>query len=132
MILTDFNDFPRTGRLLGIDWGTKRIGLAISDPAQDFVFTRPAIKEWNPNIIADENISGIVLGLPLCTDGTDSETTRKVRDFANALSEQTDAPIIMLDETLTSFEAQTAQVTDIDSESAKIILENAIAIMRRG
>ena len=55
MILPDFKAFPRTGRILGVDWGLSRIGLAVSDGTGDFVFTRPVIQTqqvqfWtNPN-----------------------------------------------------------------------------------
>ena len=43
MILPDFKGFPRTGRILGVDWGLSRIGVAVSDPNRDFVFVRPVI-----------------------------------------------------------------------------------------
>ena len=43
MILPNFNDFPRTGRILGVDWGARRTGVAVSDASREFVFTRPAI-----------------------------------------------------------------------------------------
>ena len=43
MILPNFNDFPRTGRIIGIDWGARRTGVAISDETREFVFVRPPI-----------------------------------------------------------------------------------------
>ena len=43
MILPDFKDFPRSGRLVGVDWGAKRTGVAVSDETRTFVFTRPVI-----------------------------------------------------------------------------------------
>ncbi|MDR1027424.1 MAG: Holliday junction resolvase RuvX [Rickettsiales bacterium] len=135
MICKDFKDFPRKGRLLGIDWGARRMGLAVSDPEQKFAFTRPHIDNEprtanrEPRllkIIADEDIVGIVVGLPLFFDGSESDTTRRVRAFADDLATQTDLPIIFQDETLTSVEAAESHPADLDSESARIILEQFI------
>ena len=72
-------------------------------------------------------------------DGSESETTARVREFADALSRHTDVPIMFVDETLSSTAAQESmgrvRVGDIkeklDSESARLILENAIALMGR-
>ena len=147
MILPDFKAFPRTGRVVGIDWGLRRIGVAISDASREFVFDRPVIKLGRGDdasaivakFIADENATGVVVGLPLYPDGTESDTTKQVRDFVAALSQKTDLPIITVEENLTSVAAQESmgrvRVSDIkerlDSESARVILENAIAIINR-
>lgn len=147
MILSDYKDFPRVGRILGLDWGARRCGVAVSDEKRDFVFVRPQLyvksgDELIQNIlgiISADKISGIVLGLPLHADGTDSDTTKMVREFADSLSMQTDLPIIFIDEHLTSTAAQaeigrksiTKIKQELDSVSAKIILENAIAILKR-
>ena len=147
MILSDFNDFPRFGRIIGIDWGLRRCGVAISDENRGFVFVRPQITvktqgELIQNIldtILNEKVLGIVIGLPLYTDGSDSETTKMVREFAKSLSEKTDLPIIFIEENLTSAAAQeeigrksiSKIKQELDSVSAKIILENAIAVLKR-
>ncbi len=148
MILPDFNDFPRTGRVLGVDWGLRRTGIAISDQEREFFFTRPAITMGNKeksiarqiaDLAKEENITGIVIGLPLYSDGSDSETTSNVRKFAKELSSYTDLPIAFIDETLTSISAQEEIgrmgieniKNRLDSESARLILENAIAIIKR-
>lgn len=147
MILSDYKDFPRVGRIIGIDWGLRRCGVAISDENRGFVFVRPQLYVTNQNeliqkildILLTDKISGIVLGLPLHADGTDSDTTKQVREFANMLSEQTDLPIIFIEENLTSAVAQ-AEIgrksiskikQELDSVSAKIILENAISVLKR-
>ena len=44
MILSDFKDFPRSGRILGVDWGQRRLGIAVSDPNRNFVFVRPVVQ----------------------------------------------------------------------------------------
>lgn len=150
MILPNFKVFTPQGRLLGLDWGACRTGVAVSDASGDFVFARPpiataandtdALVNSVVEIIAGENISGIVIGLPLRTDGTESETTAAVRKFANTLATRTEIPIVFIDETLSSMSAQEQmgriRVHDIkeklDSNAARVILENAIAMMRRG
>jgi putative Holliday junction resolvase len=148
MILADFKDFPRTGRLLGIDWGLRRIGLAVSDENQFFFFARPRIENGPGRrdpaaqiaaVAADEKIAAIVIGLPLRLSGDESETTAAVRAFAGDLALLTDLPIFFVDESLTSAEAAEnlagAGRSDIkknlDSESARLILENAVAMARR-
>ena len=147
MILRDFKAFPRHGRVIGIDWGAARTGLAVSSEDRQFIFTRPVLPSRDADaalsaIVAlsrDENAVGIVFGLPLRGDGSESETTAMARGVAEKLSTLTDLPIYMLDETLTSFEA--ADINNIktrrgareklDSESARVLLENAIAMISR-
>ena len=148
MILPDFKAFPRDGRVLGIDWGLRRIGVAVSDPMRQFVFVRDAIvlprgADFHAARVADvaraENVVGIVVGLPVREDGTESETTKMVRDFVAGLEAKTELPICLIEENLTSAIAQEnmgrVRVRELkerlDSESARVILENAIAIINR-
>ncbi len=147
MILGDFKVFPRIGRLIGIDWGARRTGIAISDETRKFVFARdPIVMKKSDelvdkilNLVRAEKIAGIVIGLPLRTDGSESDTTKMVREFAESLATATDTPIIFIDETLSSTAAQEemgrVRVRDIkeklDSNAARLILENAIAMMGR-
>ncbi len=148
MILPDFKAFPPVGRILGIDWGLRRIGLAVSAPGRDFVFVRDVVAVPQgadaAQIIAShaqkEQVVGIVIGLPVRSDGTESDTTKMVREFADALARVVSVPIVFVEENLTSFAAQEdmgrVRVTELkkrlDSESARVILENAIAIINRG
>ena len=149
MILPDFKAFPRDGRVLGIDWGLRRIGVAVSDPTRQFVFVRDAIvlprgAENHATRVAgvatQENVVGIIVGLPIRGDGTESDTTKMVRDFVAGLGAKTDLPICTIEENLTSAVAQEnmgrVRVRELkerlDSESARVILENAIAIINRG
>lgn len=147
MILSDYKNFPRMGRIIGLDWGGRRCGIAVSDQNREFVFVRPKINiktqdelvQKITRIIVDDKISGIVLGLPLHADGSDSDTTKMVREFARDLSLQTDVPIIFVEENLTSSAAQeeigrksiSKIKQELDSVSAKIILENAISLLNR-
>ena len=147
MIFENYKDFPRVGRIIGLDWGLRRCGVAISDETRNFVFVRPQINVKNQSelidavlkLIVEETVVGLVIGLPLYTDGTDSDTTKMVRDFADSLAKQTDLPIIFIEENLTSVVAQqnmgktnVAKIkSELDSLSAKVILENAISLLNR-
>ncbi len=147
MILCDYKNFPRIGRIIGVDWGLRRCGIAITDENRDFVFVRPQlyVKIQDEliknilNIIKEDKIVGVVLGLPLHTDGSDSDTTKMVREFAKILETKTDLPIIFIEENLTSNAAQeeigrksiSKIKQELDSVSAKIILENAVAMLKR-
>lgn len=148
MILSDFKGFEPTGRLMGIDWGASRTGIAVSDPGRTLVFPRSPIVPRNQldllkkieNMVVTDGFSGIIIGLPLRTDGSDSDTTRAVREFANELSKLVDVPIAFIDEALTSITAMDYLghrvrrhdiKTRLDSFAAKVILENAIALMKR-
>ncbi len=148
MILPDCNAFPRFGRILGVDWGAVRTGIAVSDPSREFVFTRPAIitPRGGMDIATEivrialiEEVSGIVFGLPIHADGTESDTAKMVRACATSVAEKIDMPIVFIPENLTSVAAQEnmgrVRRRDIkeklDSESARVILENAIAVLKR-
>jgi len=147
MIFNNYKDFPRFGRIIGLDWGARRCGVAVSDLERNFVFVRPQINVKAADELIDsllrifdeEGVVGVVIGLPLRSDGTDSETTRAVRDFAKALADKTDLPILFVEENLTSFSAQQEIggkdikkiKNELDSLSAQIILENAISLLKR-
>ncbi|MBR1379983.1 MAG: Holliday junction resolvase RuvX [Alphaproteobacteria bacterium] len=145
MILPDFKAFPRIGRIICVDWGARRVGVAVSDPGRGFVFARPVVSGGDDlptriaKIATDECAVGIIIGLPLRTDGSESDTTAHVREFANALANVTDLPIAFIDETLSSNAAMETigRATyhnikeKLDSESARVILENAISMIRR-
>ena len=147
MILLDYKDFPRIGRIIGLDWGLRRCGVAVADENRGFVFARPQLNVKSQDelikniltVIAEDRPVGLVIGLPLHADGSDSDTTKMVREFADLLSAQTDLPIIFVEENLTSAAAQeeigrksiTKIKQELDSVSAKIILENAIALLKR-
>ena len=135
------------GRIISLDWGLRRCGIAVSDESREFTFIRPQLyikvqEELIQNvlgIISEEKIVGIVIGLPLFSDGSESDTTKMVRDFADSLAKNTDLPIVFVEENLTSAAAQeeigrkslSKIKQELDSVSAKIILENAIAILKR-
>lgn len=79
-------------KYLGIDYGSKRIGIAVSDPEGRIAFPRRVIFNRGSRTFEDvrktiesEQASKIVIGLPLASDGKDTEQTKKVREFAEGL-----------------------------------------------
>ena len=100
-------------RYLGIDYGEKRVGLAVSDPtltiAQPYktiLFTsiKNLIKELKV-LIQELDIRKVILGLPLTMKGTDSRKTLEVREFGDKLLKILGIPVILFDERLSSVQA---------------------------
>jgi putative Holliday junction resolvase len=104
---------PRT-RILGIDYGRVRIGLAIADT--DTAMPRPldTLERVNRNedmrrlreIARDHGVKQIVVGLPLRLDGTRGDMAEEATRFAERLKKQLGLPVEMVDERLTSWEAE--------------------------
>lgn len=105
---------PEAGRLLGIDYGTVRMGLAMCDESQRWVTPMDTYQRINlrhdetflAKLIAREQIQGIVIGLPVHSDGQESQKSREVRDFQFWLAQFTDVPCTFQDERFTTAEAQ--------------------------
>jgi putative Holliday junction resolvase len=101
-------------RYLAIDYGEKRVGLALSDPtltiaqSLDTVVyqSRKKLITILKEIIIQYNIKKIILGLPLTMKGSDSLKTVEVREFGAELENQIDIPLVFFDERLTSIQAQ--------------------------
>lgn len=106
---------PSPGRVLGIDLGQRRIGLAISDPdrtvaSPDRVVTRAGDLARDRRAIADVaaewEATLIVVGLPLSLDGTDGPAATAARAEATAIGEVTGLPVETYDERFTTVTAQ--------------------------
>lgn len=105
-----------SGRVLGVDLGERRIGLAISDEERRLAFPaghleRKALArdlEALRLLAADRGATRIVVGLPLHLDGREGTGARAAREFARALGEATALPVELLDERLTTVEAERA------------------------
>lgn len=104
---------PRTGVILAIDYGKKRLGLALSDEFR--VISRP-YATWNRinrrrdlarlrEVARKEKVRLIVVGLPLHLDGTPSEMSLEARSFAARVEKNLGLPVEMTDERLSSWEA---------------------------
>ena len=127
-------------RLMGIDFGEVRIGIALSDPLQ--IISQPyRVIPNNDNTISEikdilktEEVRKIILGLPLNLDGEDTKKTLEVREFSEILKSNVDIPVIFWDERYTSVEANEElknmgySVAEsrkvIDKVAASIILKN--------
>ena len=103
-------DIPTTGALIGLDLGTKTIGIAISDGTQMIAspvetIARKKFKldaERLLKLIADNHIVGIVLGLPRNMDGSEGPRCQSTRAFAKNVEVLTDVPITFWDERLST------------------------------
>ncbi len=99
-------------RYLAIDYGDKRTGLAICDSAETLATPLAVTREQKgllrkiADIVKNENVEAIVLGLPLSMDGSESSQTRRVLDFAEQLKQHLDIPLHLQDERLSSFSAE--------------------------
>lgn len=136
-------------RFLGIDYGAKRIGLALSDhsatvarpwkmvpaggsPAASAEALARVIRELTTSL--DPELDGIVIGLPRRLNGDDTDQTPVVRAFAAALEARAALPVVLQDERLTSVEAE-ARLAErepdwrkrkalVDAEAAAILLQD--------
>lgn len=105
---------PVPGRVAGIDYGTVRIGIAISDPERKIVsplenYTRRGLDQDAARFrrfVADEGAVLFVVGLPIHLDGRESEKSQEARQFGQWLGEVTGVPIEFFDERFTSHEAE--------------------------
>jgi len=105
------SDLPRSGRLLGIDWGERRIGLALSDPTQILAhplatLTRRTGRRFPIRALRDQldehRPVGIVVGLPLESDGTEGASARAARDMGNLVADASGLPLAYVDERMTT------------------------------
>ena len=104
----------RTGRVLALDVGEKRIGLAMSDPlwstAQPLdtlnVRSHGQVLGQLAQLVSDQDVSLVVAGLPVHRDGSESDQSEKVRTFAEKVALKTTRPVIFFDERSTTREAE--------------------------
>ena len=101
-------------RFLGIDYGTKRIGLAVSDPDATIASPLRTIQSRGDAgqdamavaaVAREYEVDELVVGLPLNMDGTEGEQVKISRAFGEALQRETGLPVSYCDERLSSFEA---------------------------
>lgn len=141
---------PTTGRLLGVDLGTVRVGLAITDAEQLVATpleTRPAHDDLDDQV-ADlvqvtngRGISGVVVGYPRTLQGREGPEAAHARRLATRLAEQSGLPVILWDERFTTVEAERVMIdqdtrrqqrrSSIDRVAATLLLQ-AVVEARRG
>ena len=144
---SDFTDVfraPESGRLVALDLGTKRIGVAVSDELQ--MTTRPfrviERKSWKKvlketiRILEEFDAVALVIGLPYNSDGSESEMSQEARRLASNFSLSLKLPVILHDERLSSYAAtgflrktgvEEKEIRrQVDSTAAAIILSDFI------
>ena len=146
MRVDDINQIKQTaGRLLGVDFGDVRTGLALSDTARFLASGMGTISPGSMTKTADEvaltakkhDVSGIILGLPVNMNGTQGPRAEHVKMFADMLDERIgDIALLLLDERMTTMAASrflnetntrgSRRKQVIDTLSAQIILQNAL------
>ena len=129
-------------RKMGLDYGKARVGVAFSDlsntiASADHIYKTVSLEQdlaYFEGLIKDKSVNMVVFGLPLKTDGTESDMSLEVRKFAQMLAEKTKVEIAFQDERYTSFEAEEylkeakikweKRKELLDKISAQIILQN--------
>jgi putative Holliday junction resolvase len=142
---------PHPGRLLAVDWGEVRIGLALSDETQTLAspletlsrrtgkrFPMPRFLE----LVAAHQPVGVVVGLPLTPEGDEGESAGAARALATLISERTALPIELVDERMSTARALGAireqggstrgRKEDVDSLAAAILLQVFLEARRNG
>jgi putative holliday junction resolvase len=143
---TDVFRAPEKGRIIALDLGTKRIGVAVSDELQFTVRPLKIIERtgWKKllrqikELLAEFDAVTLVLGLPLNTDGSESEMSQEARRLAGNFSLSLEIPVILQDERVTTYEARGRLWQQgisgkelkkrVDSEAAAIILRDFIEL----
>ena len=131
-------------RVLAIDFGERRVGLALSDPSATIAQPLPTLTRRAgkrppiaaiTEIIQQNDVGEAVVGLPLDLSGDETDWTRTVREFADKLGQRAGIPVAFLDERLTSVQAERAvrslglkrsereQKQRIDAAAAVILLQ---------
>ena len=134
-------------RVLAIDYGDQRTGIAVSDPMGVLAGEAFVIKEWNAEVLADKiaaeckarGVERIVLGHPLNMDGTAGPRAEKSRALAALLGEKTGQEIILWDERRTTVDAHRIlsdngrhgkkRKETVDAVAATLILEGYLATL---
>jgi len=151
--MLDIEDFEKKidkkSRLLGVDPGKKRIGIAISDENKIVAtpYTTIVKNKFSDllvqinKIISDNDIRGIVIGNPINMDGSPSQSSQSAKDLAINLSKNISIPITMWDERLSSRGAfnlsneldinTSKKISKLDKNSAAFILQGALDFLNR-
>ena len=146
---TEFrNALPLGGRLIGLDLGTKTIGTALCDAGWSFASPAPLIKRRKfsqdkatlHDLITAQQVAGIVLGLPLNLDGSESPRSQSTRAFARNIADL--GPILLWDERWSTVAVERVMIEQdmsrakraerIDSLAAAHILQAAIDALTQG
>ena len=133
-----------SGRILSVDFGDTRTGLAVSDIGRylasgiGYVSPGGIVKTADKvaEVAGEQKASAVIVGLPKNMDGSEGFRAERVREFADLLRERMSIPVVMFDERMTTMAASrflnetgtrgAKRKTVVDTLSAQIILQNAI------
>ena len=136
-------------RLMGLDLGTKTIGVAVSDVSRTIATPRTTLRRTKLSrdmetlraLIADERIGGIVVGLPVNMDGSEGPRAQSARDTAARLAEGLALPVALWDERWSTVAAERAMLDadlsrrkrarKVDQVAAAYILQGALDRLRQ-
>ena len=140
---------PDAGRLLGLDWGEVRIGLALSDETQtlatplETLVRRPGKRfpmRRFLELVGHHASVGVVVGLPLSGEGEEEASARSARELAAAVAERSGLPVEMWDERMSTARALAAireqggsargRKGDVDSLAAAVLLQHYLDARR--
>jgi len=140
---------PAAGRILGVDWGEVRIGLALSDESQTLAtpletLVRRAGKRFPVARLLEltslHSPVGIVVGLPLSPEGDEEASALAARDMAGTIARRTGLPVELWDERMTTARALAAiweqggstrgRKKDVDSLAASVLLQHFLDARR--
>ncbi len=153
MLVADIQEFsaqlPVDGRLIGLDHGSKTIGVALSDALRGMASPLETINkrkfsadvERLKAIVTQEKVAGFVIGYPLNMDGSEGERCQSVRAFVRNLEVHFDLPILLWDERLSSSTATDQMITSgvraarrsdkIDKIAAAVILQGMLEHLQK-
>jgi putative Holliday junction resolvase len=129
-------------RLLGLDLGSKRVGISICDEKQSVATPYKTINKTNTNdliedlklIISENKIGGIIIGNPINMDGSLGRSAQSVNDVSSNISKSIDLPVCLWDERLSTVGAfNLSSQLDVNvSKRVKTIDQNAAAFILQG
>ncbi len=137
------NVLPKRKAILGIDYGSKRMGLAVSDLSCTIASPYKILYRRNiefdlaelKTIIAEKEIGAVAMGLPLQMNGEEGEIAAEVRKFAAVLDEAFSLPILLWDERLSSSAMENFLIKEVDlsrQKRAKVLDASAAAYILQG
>jgi len=133
------NEHEKLARILAIDYGSKRIGLALCDPLKTFAYPYATIPndsilfEKLKKIVIEQDVEKIILGNPLQEDGQVSKMLKPIMAFKTKLEQILSLEVILVDESLSSSTAQERIIASVSKKSKRrekgLVDRNAAAVI---